>query len=183
MTVAVVVFIVIVLIVAVVTSAASLTQCDFQSDIWALGCLLHELASGCPQTLQLARKTPLMLRVVLFFSYAVHCRAGRPPYISANFKTLLDEIMHAPPPQLPKYIMLRVSSPGRFVTRDRCSAAFNDLLSRCLAKDPASRITLSEVVQHPFWDVKFPALSLPDQPAASSGHTVDVMRLSRAMVC
>jgi hypothetical protein len=25
---------------------------------------------------------------------------GRPPYISANFKTLLDEIMHAPPPQV-----------------------------------------------------------------------------------
>lgn len=93
--------------------------------------------------------------------------AGRPPYISANFKTLLDEIMHAPPPQLPKF-----------------SSAFNDLLARCLAKDPAARMSLSEVLKHPFWDVKFPPLSLPDQPlAASSGHAVDVLRLSRAMVC
>ena len=92
---------------------------------------------------------------------------GRPPYISANFKTLLDEIMHAPPPQLPKF-----------------SSAFNDLLARCLAKDPATRMSLSEVLKHPFWDVKFPPLSLPDQPlAASSGHAVDVLRLSRAMVC
>jgi serine/threonine protein kinase len=64
------------------------------------------------------------------------------------------------------------------------SPAFNDLLARCLAKDPSSRISLSEVLQHPFWDVKFPALSLPDQPlAASTGRVVDVMRLSRAMVC
>ena len=71
-----------------------------------------------------------------------------------------------PPPQLPKL-----------------SPAFNDLLSRCLAKDPSSRISLSEVIRHPFWDVKFPALHLPDQPSvASSGHAVDVMRLSRAMV-
>jgi serine/threonine-protein kinase ULK4 len=107
-----------------------------QSDVWALGCLLHELASG------------------------------RPPYISSNFKTLLDEIMHAPPPQHPKF-----------------SPAFNDLLARCLAKDPASRLSLSEVLKHPFWDVKFPSLSLPDQPpAASSRLPVDVLRLSRAMV-
>ena len=101
-------------------------------------------------------------------SLALHslALAGRPPYISANFKTLLDEVMHAPPPRLPKF-----------------SSAFNDLLARCLAKDAAARISLSEVLAHPFWDVKFPPLSLPDQPpAASSGHAVDVLRLSRAMV-
>jgi serine/threonine protein kinase len=74
--------------------------------------------------------------------------------------------MHAPPPQLPKF-----------------SPAFNDLLARCLAKDPASRISLGEVLNHSFWDVKFPPLSLPNQPlAASSGHAVDVLRLSRALV-
>jgi serine/threonine protein kinase len=120
-------------------------------------------------------------------------QTGRPPYISANFKTLLDEIMHAPSPQLPKYVKRHhhaslvthpAPHPHLCNALPMFSPAFNDLLQRCLVKDPSARISLSDVLQHPFWHVKFPPLSLPDQPAAaSSGRTVDVMRLSRAMVC
>ena len=44
------------------------------------------------------------------------------------------------------------------------SAAFEDLITRLLDKNPATRIGWEELPQHPFWESPLPQAAMPKQP-------------------
>ena len=62
---------------------------------------------------------------------------GTPPFISSTFKDLKEQIISADTPVIPT-----------------ASAAFNDLISGLLQKDPSKRIGWEELLWHEFWEGK-----------------------------
>ena len=44
------------------------------------------------------------------------------------------------------------------------SVAFEDLVTRLLDKNPATRIGWDELPQHPFWESPLPDTAMPEQP-------------------
>ena len=47
---------------------------------------------------------------------------------------------------------------------DEMSPLYNDLLGRCLEKDPVKRISWEHLRRHPFWVKEINARKLPRQP-------------------
>jgi len=90
-----------------------------RSDIWSLGVVFYEMASG------------------------------RPPFVAPTLTQLVSDVLNVEPAPLGSH------------TRE-----FQDLVSRMLDKNPATRITWPEVAAHPFWGcpIQVPA-SMPPEPA------------------
>lgn len=122
---------------------------SFASDMWALGCVMFEMLSG------------------------------KPPFMSQNFKEVLNSILHSTPPPLP-----------------HASEACNDLISQLLRKDPSHRPTWQQLIDHPFWRTRLQPVEMPRQPRFDATLTrggsadakipsrpreVDVLRLSRCV--
>ena len=76
------------------------------------------------------------------------CAAGDPPFLNDSFQELVRRILHDEPQELPD-----------------ASPEFADLITRMLDKNPATRITWTEMLTHPFWQFTLPVLPVPAEPA------------------
>jgi serine/threonine protein kinase len=59
---------------------------------------------------------------------------GKPPFSASGLQDLIKQIQDVPVPHV-----------------DEMSPLFNDLLGRCLEKDPVKRISWEHLRRHPFW--------------------------------
>ena len=122
---------------------------SFASDFWAFGCLLFELATG------------------------------RPPFYSKNLEQVVTAILEEEPKPLPQddgQSLHQHSHSSHSISTNanassppshKFSHSFQDLLDRCLEKDPARRMSWDEMRQHSwFHDLPRPLdlLPIPDQP-------------------
>ncbi|KAI3957723.1 hypothetical protein MKW92_035352 [Papaver armeniacum] len=113
---------------------------------------------------QAKRGTPCYMAPELFQDGGVHsyasdfwalgcvlyeCYAGRPPFVEKEFTRLVKAILSDPYPPLP-------GNPSR---------SFVSLINCLLIKDPAERITWSDLCLHDFWITKFNVVALPPEPA------------------
>lgn len=90
---------------------------------------------------------------------------GRPPFYSKDLEEVVTSILQDQPQRLP---MVGDDTATEHDGPHRFSCELQDLLDRCLEKDPAQRITWDELRVHPWIQtlpVKLEVLQLPTQPA------------------
>eukprot|EP00198_Chlamydomonas_reinhardtii_P009635 XP_001698972.1 predicted protein [Chlamydomonas reinhardtii] len=132
---------------------------------------------------QAMRGTPCYMAPELFSEGATHstasdlwavgcvlyeCSMGRPPFLNSSLNQLIHEILNNEPQPI-----------------TGASAEYQEMISRLLDKNPATRIKWRELCAHPFWQVRLPTLDLPPEPALEAfiarynlAPTVEEMRQS-----
>mmetsp|Transcript_37117 Transcript_37117/g.82576 ORF Transcript_37117/g.82576 Transcript_37117/m.82576 type:complete len:1288 (+) Transcript_37117:271-4134(+) len=76
------------------------------------------------------------------------CAMGRPPFLNSSFNQLVQDILNNEPAPIAG-----------------ASPEFMDLLTRLLDKNPATRISWKELVQHPFWQSPLSYMEMPPEPS------------------